>query len=151
MIIKNALYSDLQDILDLQYLAFQREAAQYNDFTIEPLKQTIDEIRKEFAEHLFIKAIDNNGKIIGSARGRIKDGTCYVCTVIVHPTWQGQGVGTQLIVALEKLCLAPRYEINASIRCPLNIKLYERLGYVRFRETQTYNNGFVYLEKYTAV
>ena len=99
-------------------------------------------------KNIFIKAINNEGIIIGSARGYIKDGTSYVSTVIVHPDWQGQGIGTQLIRTIEQLFPAPRYEINASIRCPQNIKLYERLGYTRFRETHEDNNGFVYLEKY---
>jgi len=60
---------------------------------------------------------------------------------------QGKGIGTQLIRALEFINKAPRYEINASIRCPKNISLYEYLGFIRFRETKTENNGFVYLEK----
>ena len=52
-----------------------------------------------------------------------------------------------MIRTLEQMNIAPRYEINASIRCPKNIRLYEKLGYVRFKETRTGNNGFVYLEK----
>ncbi len=149
MTIETAKFDDLQDILELQHLAFQREAEQYNDFEIKPLIQTIDEIKKEFDNYIFIKAIDDKCKIIGSARGRVNNHTSYVGTLIVHPDFQGQGIGTQLLSAIESLCPAPRYEISASIRCPLNIKLYERLGYVKFRETQTHNNGFVFLEKYS--
>ena len=48
MVIKNADSGDLQGILDLQYLAFQREAIQYNDLMIAPLKQTIDDIKNEY-------------------------------------------------------------------------------------------------------
>lgn len=53
-----------------------------------------------------------------------------------------------MINKLEEMNKVPRYEINASIRCPQNIRLYERLGYVRLKETKTENNGFVYLEKF---
>ncbi|HAN21590.1 MAG: hypothetical protein A2Y15_05995 [Clostridiales bacterium GWF2_36_10] len=148
MVIITANYDDLQSILDLQYLAFQREAEEFNDFSIQPLNQTIDEIKNEFEKFKFMKAIDDDGRIIGSVRGYVNDGTSYICTLIVHPDFQGKGIGTQLISAIESINQAPRYEIHSSIRCPQNIKLYEHLKFIKFRETQTSNNGFVYLEKY---
>lgn len=77
----------------------------------------------------------------------IKDGTSYIGKTLVHPDYQGKGIGTKMIGMLELINKAPRYEINTSIRCPQNIMLYERLGYVRFKETKTENNGFIYLEK----
>lgn len=144
MHIKPAEYEDLERILEIQYLAFQKEAEEYNDFEIEPLQQTLSDLENEFYRFTFLKAIDDSGCIIGSTRGYIKENTSYIGKTFVHPDYQGQGIGTQLIHTLEQINSAPRYEINASIRCPQNIKLYEHLGFKRFKEIQTENNGFVY-------
>ena len=43
-----ACIEDLQDILQLQYLAYQSEAALFNKEDIPPLKQTLDEVVEEF-------------------------------------------------------------------------------------------------------
>jgi len=147
MIIEKAGWNDLETILDIQHLAFKREAEEYNDFLIEPLTQLLEDVQKEFEYMIFLKAIDENGKIIGFTRGYIEGGTSYVRTTSVHPDYQGKGIGSKLMQELEEVNQAPRYEISASIRCPQNIRLYERLGFVRFKEIKTENNGFVYLEK----
>lgn len=147
MIIEKAGWNDLEAILDIQHLAFKREAEEYNDFLIEPLTQLLEDVQKDFEYMIFLKAIDENGKLIGSTRGFIEGGTSYVRTTSVHPDYQGKGIGSKLIQELEEVNQAPRYEISASIRCPQNIRLYERLGFVRFKEIKTENNGFVYLEK----
>lgn len=149
MVIKVAEIENLEQILEIQYLAFQNEAEEYNDFQIEPLQQTVEDLEKEFQTFTYLKAIDENDRIIGSTRGYVKDGTSYIGKTFVHPNHQGKGVGSQLIMELESINTAPRYEINSSIRCPQNIKLYEKLGYVRFKETRTENNGFVFLQKQT--
>jgi GNAT superfamily N-acetyltransferase len=148
--IKIAKREDLQAILELQYLAFQKEAIEYSDFTIEPLKQTVAGIEDEFQSFTFLKALDESGVIIGSARGCVKLGTSHINKILVHPDFQGKGIGSKLIAELESINPAPRYEISASTRCPRNIRLYEHLGYVKFKETKTVNNGFVYLEKLSA-
>lgn len=145
--IKLAEKENLQAILELQHLAFQKEATEFNDNNIEPLQQTIDDLEEEFENFTFIKALDENGMIIGSTRGYVKESTSYIGKTFVHPNYQGHGIGSKLIAELEKENPAPRYEINASIRCPQNIKLYEQLSFKRFKETETESNGFVYLEK----
>lgn len=147
MIIEKASREDLPMILQLQHLAFAKEAEEFNDFEIGPLKQTVNDLDEEFSVRVFLKALDENGTIIGSTRGYIENGTSYIGMTFLHPDFQGQGIGTRLIRTLETMNQAPRYEINASTRCPQNIRLYERLGYVRFREVHTDNNGFVFLEK----
>ena len=48
MSIEQAMIDDAQEILALQKLAYQSEAEIYNDFTIPPLHQTLDEIKAEF-------------------------------------------------------------------------------------------------------
>ena len=147
MKIVKAEKEDLKQILDIQHLAFQREAEEYNDFLIEPLTQSLEKVEKEFEYMIFLKAVDENGKIVGSTRGFVEGGTSYVRTTSVHPDYQGRGIGSKLIKTLEEMNHAPRYEISASIRRPQNIRLYEKLGFVRFNEIKTENNGFVYLEK----
>lgn len=148
MIIVKADKKDLPEILELQHLAFRKEAIDFNDFEIEPIQQTVANLEEEFQQFIFLKVIDDNDNIIGSIRGYIKDGTSYIGKTFVHPNLQSQGIGTQMIKTLESINVAPRFEINASIRCPKNIRLYEDLGYVRFKETKTENNGFIYLEKH---
>ncbi|WP_455651396.1 GNAT family N-acetyltransferase [Phascolarctobacterium sp.] len=147
MEILKAEEKDLEEILQVQYLAFNREAEAFNDFNIEPMTQTIDALKEEYKKYIFLKVVNAAGKIIASIRGYIENGTSYIGKTLVHPEYQGRGIGTGMIRKLEEINQASRYEINASVRCPENIKLYERLGYVRFKETQTENNGFIYLEK----
>ena len=48
MIIENADFKDLKEILELQYLAYQSEAMLNNNFSIPPLLQTLEEVRKEY-------------------------------------------------------------------------------------------------------
>ena len=145
--IAKANKEDLPIILEVQHKAFRREAEEFNDFNIEPMTQTIEELEEEFRTFTYLKAVNENGQIIGSIRGYVKGGTSYIGKTLVHPDYQGQGIGTAMIKKLEEINSAPRYEINASIRCPQNIRLYEKLGFTRFKETKTENNGFVYLEK----
>lgn len=68
MIIEKANSNDLDEILDLQKLSYITEAELYNDNSIEPLNQTIDEIREEFQKGIILKAFDYEYGIIGSIR-----------------------------------------------------------------------------------
>lgn len=68
--------------------------------------------------------------------------------VMVHPERQRQGIGTQLLLAIEDEYPKQRYELFTSSKSKKNIELYERLGYHIFREEQiTDDLKFVYLEK----
>lgn len=139
---------DLREILELQYLAYQSEARLLDDFSIPPLAQTFDEIRQEYMERLFLKATDENGKIIGSVRAHCEGGTAYIGKLIVQPEMQGQGIGTRLVAEVEKEFPAVRYEIFTSSKSVRTIRLYEHLGYVRFREQKISGKlTLVFLEK----
>ena len=149
MMITKAEKTDLEQILELQYLAYQSEAELLNGFSIPPLKQTLDEIYQEYATSVFLKATDESGAIIGSVRAYIDNGTAYIGRLIVHPDRQGQGIGTKLLLTIEQKCEAAKYELFTSDKSIRNIRLYERLGYVRFREQKVADGlTFVYLEKY---
>ena len=94
--ILKAEIKDAKEILDLQKLAYEIEADRYNNYDIPPLKQTIEELKSQFKDHIILKAM-SDGKIIGTVRAYEKDGTCYVGRLAVHPELQNQGIGTALI------------------------------------------------------
>jgi len=148
MLIIKAERDDLQEILDLQYLAYQSEAMLLNNFSIPPLKQTIEEVKQEFDNGIFLKVVDKDGVIIGSVRAYAKNGTLFIGKLIVQPNLQGQGIGTNLLTEIEKVCPQERCELFTSDRSEKNIRLYERLGYVKFREQEvTPELKFIYLRK----
>jgi len=66
MSIQKAEKKDLQEILDLQYIAYQSEAKLLGNDDIPPLRQTIEEVKQEFEVSTFLKLIDEDNKIIGS-------------------------------------------------------------------------------------
>ena len=149
MTIERAEVADLQQILELQYLAYRSIAQLYNDFSIEPLTQTIESVRLEFDRGIFLKVVGDLSEIIGSVRAYIDDNTVYIGKLMVNPSNQGQGIATKLIYAIEREYSVERYELFTGSRCVDNLRLYERLGYVRFKERAiTSEITLVYLEKY---
>ena len=148
MRVERATVDDAESILSLQKLAYQSEAEIYDDFTIPPLTQTLEEIKKDFESQIFLKTVAG-GKIIGSVRAFMKEGTCYVGRLIVHPDLQNQGIGTQLMNRVEKTFKeAKRFEIFTGHKSERNLYLYEKLGFKRFKTvTASEKLIIVYLEK----
>lgn len=146
--IKKAQKEDLEEILKLQYLAYQSEAKLFGNMDIPPLMQTLEEVYDEFQKGAILKAVDDGGVIIGSVRAYQDGGTVYIGKLMVHPSKQGQGIGTQLLLEMEKQYLNQRYELFTSTRSEKNIALYQKLGYEIFDEEQvTEELRFVYMEK----
>lgn len=139
---------DLSEILDLQYLAYQSEARLFDNEDIPPLKQTLADVENEYQRGIILKAIDDDKTIIGSIRAFCDNGTVYIGKLMVHPSKQGQGIGTQLLLEMEKQYPKQRYELFTSTRSEKNIVLYKKLGYKIFDEKQvTEELRFVYMEK----
>ncbi|MHA1254563.1 MAG: GNAT family N-acetyltransferase [Promethearchaeota archaeon] len=133
MIVEQAKKEDLGKILELQKLAFRSQAEIYNDFSIPPLIQTLEEIEK----------------IIGSVRGYEDSNTCYIGRLIIHPDFQNQGYGTKLMAKIESIFKnVERYEIFTGYKDVKNLYLYQKLGYKKFKiEKVNENLFFEYLEK----
>ena len=146
--IDKAQACDLKAILELQYLAYQSEAKLFGNMDIPPLMQTIEEVCEEFQKGTVLKAVDDSGDIIGSVRAYEENGTVYIGKLMVHPKMQKQGIGTQLLLAMENEFPNHRYELFTSSKSISNIRLYERLGYKIFKEEAVSEElQFVYLEK----
>ena len=139
---------NLEQILQLQYLAYQSEAALFGTHDIPPLKQTLDEVRDEFENGLILKMVDESGKIIGSVRAQEKDGTVYIGKLMVHPDHRRKGYGKMLLKEIESRFPNRWYELFTSTRSVDNIRLYRSLGYCKFREKLVDRDlRFVYLQK----
>jgi ribosomal protein S18 acetylase RimI-like enzyme len=148
LVIAPAQLADALEILNLQHLAYQSEAALNDDYTIPPLTQTLPELEVDFQRQFYLKAT-RDGTIVGAARGYKQNNTCYIGRLMVQPDCQNRGLGTQLLHALEaRFSTAQRYELFTSERSTRNLYLYQKLGYHIFRTEQlTAKVIIVYLEK----
>lgn len=139
--------NDLAEILALQKAAYRSEAELLNDFTIAPLRQTLADLENNFNKGIILKAV-RNGRIIGSVRAYVDGNTLHIGKLIVDPGWQNQGVGTQLLSAMEKHFPAMRYELFTSTQSIRNLSLYSKNGYREFRrETVSEKLTLIFLEK----
>lgn len=138
--------SDLDTILQLQYAAFHDEAEAFNDYSIEPLSQTTDDLMHEYSYRIFLKAV-YYGQIIGSVRVHTVGDTVHIGKLIVHPGYQNKGLGKRLLNAAECMFPHTRCELNAAKRMNKNIMLYTHCGYVAFKEIEDeFGRIFVYME-----
>jgi ribosomal protein S18 acetylase RimI-like enzyme len=146
--IRDALESDAEEILEIQKAAFHQEGILYNDFSLPPLIQTLEELIRDFKAYVFLKAI-SDGKIVGSVRGCVEGDTFFISRLIVHPDYQNRGIGKRLMYAIEnKFNGTHRYELFTGHKSERNLALYTRLGYREFaRKPQSANVMLICMEK----
>lgn len=139
---------DLPKILQLQYLAYQNQAALFSNRNIPPLTQTLDEVIEEYHKGIILKMVNEDGMAIGSIRAWEMEGTVHIGKLMVHPDYWHHGFGTKLLNEIELLFPRKRYELFTSTRSVDNIRLYQRLGYREFdRKRVDEELEFVYMEK----
>ncbi|MFG2136727.1 GNAT family N-acetyltransferase [Streptomyces sp. NPDC048650] len=132
--ISAATDQDAEQILKLQYLCYQTEAALYDDYAIEPLTQSLDALRAELAEGCVVVA-RLGGEVVGSVRGTVdEDGTAQLVKLIVHPRMRRHGLGGRLLTAVEGRLAAERsakrYRLSTGHRGEGSLRLYRSHGYV---------------------
>lgn len=127
--ITRATVADAGQILALQKRAYESEARTYNDWSIPPLTQSVGALVEEIEKTTVLKASEGQ-HIVGSVRADFKEGVCSIGRLIVEPERQGQGLGTQLLQAIEaSYPEANRFELFTGSRSEGNIRLYRRHGY----------------------
>jgi ribosomal protein S18 acetylase RimI-like enzyme len=150
MTIQKADLEDIEEILTIQKKAFISQAEIYDDFMIHPLVETIEEALEDFKLKQVLKAVIDD-HIVGAVRVMLKDSTCHIGKLFVDPEFQGRGIGTNLLYKAEEMFgNYNRLELFTGYMSQDNIRLYESLGYKKFKTTK--HNGkadyFVYMEKY---
>jgi len=152
MEIKKAIYENLAEILSLQKLAYQSEAKLLNDYSIQPLTQTLTELQNEFNKYkkgIILKLTnEENNQIIGSVRTHEGNNRVYIGKLIVHPDYQNKGFGTKLLNEIEAYFENKTFELFTSSKSEKNLNIYKKNGYKEFkREKVGHNYEFIYLEK----
>jgi ribosomal protein S18 acetylase RimI-like enzyme len=144
----DASVPDAAEILAVQKLAFHGQGVLYDDLTLPPLVQTLEELIQDFRTHAFLKAV-REGKIVGSVRGRTEGDTCFISRLIVHPDHQNSGIGKKLMHAVEsKFSDARRYELFTGDKSGKNLALYRDLGYREYKKKpQSANVMLICMEK----
>ncbi|MFF7238668.1 GNAT family N-acetyltransferase [Streptomyces collinus] len=128
-----ATEQDAEQIFRLQYLCFQREAALYGNYRIDPLVQSLDSVREEVAaDCVFVARLGE--EVVGSVRGKVtEDGAAAIGKLCVHPRLQGHGIGARLLRAAETALSeqrgATRFRLHTGHRSEGNLRLYRRVGY----------------------
>ncbi len=148
MLVGEASIQDAEEILALQKAAYASEGQVYDDFTLPPLTQTLEEMRTDFERQLVLKAVEE-GEIVGSVRARMKEGNCLIGRLIVRPDRQDRGIGKRLMEEIEnRFPEAERFRLFTGHRSAKALRIYEGLGYREFRTEYLHENlTLIYLEK----
>ncbi|MEV6397836.1 GNAT family N-acetyltransferase [Streptomyces sp. NPDC051907] len=131
--ISAAAEQDAEHILKLQYLCYQSEAELYGDYGIEPLTQSLDDLRAEIAQgHALVARLGD--EVIASVRAKLDEGgTARIAKLIVHPRLQHHGLGGRLLDAIEQHfagdAAAKRFQLFTGHRSEGNLRLYRSRGY----------------------
>lgn len=146
--ISRADIDDAEAILALQKLAYQSEARLYQNWSLPPLMQTLDDVRSELQTKIFLKAVCDQ-VIVGSVRAACDHRTCEIGRLIVHPDHQRKSLGSRLMQAIEaSFPDVEWFRLFTGARSDGNLRLYARLGY-RVTRSEVLSPGLtiVHLEK----
>jgi predicted N-acetyltransferase YhbS len=139
---------DAPAILELQKLAYLSEARIYDDYSLPPLHQTLEQLVADITGQTVLKAV-LDGRIVGSVRARLDRGTCFIGRLIVEPELQNQGIGTTLMLRIhDHFAQAERFELFTGVASERPLHLYRKLGYRACRtERQTDKVEIVFMER----
>jgi GNAT superfamily N-acetyltransferase len=139
--------NDLPKILELQKIAYLSEAEIHNDYSIQPLNQSIEELEREYEKNIILKLINNN-IIIGSIRAFEENNCVFIGKLIVHPEYQNKGYGTKLLLEIETYFKCKIFKLFTSLKSIKNLHIYKKNGYKEIKQEKGLGDIiFVYLEK----
>lgn len=124
--------SDVGELLTLQRAAYVSEARIYQDTELPALVQTLEELRDEVTSSTGLKACAGD-RMVGAVRARVDADVLHVGRLTVAPDWQGKGVGSKLLAAIETATPAAEASLFTGHLSAANLKMYARRGYVEVR------------------
>jgi GNAT superfamily N-acetyltransferase len=141
---------DAGEVMTLQRAAFVQEAQIYGSVDMPALSQTLDAVTAELT--------GNDGcvahigpRMVGAVRARHDGELLLIGRIAIAPDVQGEGVGSQLLAAVEQRGRelgCTEAELFTGSLSEANLRLYEREGYVESERVPT-GDGIeeIYLRK----
>jgi ribosomal protein S18 acetylase RimI-like enzyme len=149
--VRPAKLADAAAMHELQQLAFAEEGRRSGTREIPPLLEDLASIMQHI-EHQIALVAARDETVVGCVRGVVGEHAFTIRGLIVHPSCQGQGVGSTLLKALEAaLPASTRIDLITNTVMEGNVPFYERHGY-RVTETTTPIPGITlaHMSKYVA-
>ena len=144
MKIEIAAIQDVPEILELQYKAFRPVAESLNWPDAPNLTETVEHARDEFPKYTMLKMLSDDGKIIGSVRGRVEDCSLYIGRLMVLPECQGRGYGKILFHEIQKRMPHNRAWLFTCGEVQRIVSFYEREGFRTFN-TERFENDHTWI------
>ena len=148
MKIEIATIEDVPELMELHDKAFFAIAAEVDWLDAPGLKESLGQACEDFPKYMTLKMLSDEGKIVGSVRGRVEDGSLYIGRLMVLPECQGKGYGRILLRKIQSVLPHSRAWLDTSGDVPETVSFYEREGFRTF-ESKRFENGvsWIFMEK----
>ncbi|MBQ9213229.1 MAG: GNAT family N-acetyltransferase, partial [Bacteroidales bacterium] len=103
MQIQTATINDVPEILELQHKAFYPVAKQLNWIDSPNITETIETALEAFPKFTVLKMVADDGKIVGSVRGKVDDGSLFIGRLMVLPEYQRNGYAKELLHKIQEI------------------------------------------------
>lgn len=148
MEIKIATMEDVPELLELQRKAFGPQCRDLGFDDALPMTETLEQACEEFKNCTTYKVESPEGRIVGSIRGTVTDGSLYMARLMVLPEFQGQGIGKFLFRELQKRHPHNRAWLCTCPQVPAPYNFYLREGFKTFKSEEVgHGLTWVYMEK----
>lgn len=134
--VRPATVEDAAAMRDLQQIAFAEEGRRSGTRNIPPLQEDVNSIVQHVREQVALVAMKEEA-LVGSVRGVKGDHGYVIRALIVHPSRQGEGIGSTLLRALETALAKPtRVDLTTNTLMQGNVPFYEKHGYTAESRTE---------------
>ena len=144
MKIERATLRDVPEILELQYRAFCPVCKELDWSDAPTVTETIEQAYADFPNSTVLKMGADDGRIIGSVRGKTDNGSLYIGRLMVLPEFQKKGYGKILLREIQSVMPHKRAWLGTSGETEKTIAFYKREGFSIFN-TETLDNGHTWI------
>ena len=140
MQIQTATINDVPDILELQHKAFLPVGEVLNWLDAPNITETIETALEAFPNFTVLKMVVDDGKIVGSVRGKVDDGSLFIGRLMVLPEYQRNGYAKELLHKIQEVLPHNRVWLETTSDITSTYTFYEREGFRTFK-TEHFDNG----------
>ncbi|MCF4966805.1 GNAT family N-acetyltransferase [Nostoc sp. CMAA1605] len=132
---------DLENILELQAESLRALSPNYNLDQIESLIRNQRLARLQINESIIVAKYNN--QIIGFAS--LLNQQTRIGGIYVHPNFVSQGIGTQMLCAIEQIARQNKYKVIEVISYLSSVTFYQKNGYQIISESAFYCENHVWI------